>query len=326
MAEPGISVAVPVYNVAAYLDHCVESALAQAYPKLEVLLVDDGSTDGSGALCDAWAARDARVRVVHQANRGLSEARNTLIERAAGELLMFLDGDDYLAPGIVERMYRAKAEHGAQLACCLIRRVRDGEGDAPLPGEPRAERLSREQALERMLRQSGITNSACAKLYDRALFSGVRYPAGELFEDLATTYRVMSRIERAALVRIEGYCYRARGGSIQRSPFSAAKRAELRFAREQKAYLDARFPQLEAATSDRLVSCCFHELFSMGEDEDFPGERAELIREIRARRLRMILGRGTSPKTRLGCLASYLGMNRARRIYERLGMRGRLLG
>ena len=123
MAEPAkalVSVIVPVYNVEAYMDRCVSSLCGQSYDKIEIVLVDDGSTDSSGAKCDAWAAKDSRIRVIHKENGGLSDARNVGIAASSGEYIAFIDGDDYVAPTYCEKLYEALLRNDADMALCNL--------------------------------------------------------------------------------------------------------------------------------------------------------------------------------------------------------------
>ena len=116
---PLISVVVPVYRVEKYLDHCIQSIAAQTYPNLEILLVDDGSPDGSGAICDRWAEKDSRIRVFHKQNAGAGAARNTALDAAAGELIAFVDSDDYLQPNMYAHLYGLMKD-GVDIAECVI--------------------------------------------------------------------------------------------------------------------------------------------------------------------------------------------------------------
>jgi glycosyltransferase involved in cell wall biosynthesis len=162
-----ISVIIPVYKVEAYLTVCVESVLAQTYEQLEIILVDDGSPDNCPKICDEFAARDSRIRVIHKENGGLSSARNAGIDAARGEYLAFLDSDDLWTPVFLERLCRAAQETGADFAVCLFRRFR---GDPPkeLPEPVAAEVLTRREAFECLF---GVRNEnmvvAPNKLYRR---------------------------------------------------------------------------------------------------------------------------------------------------------------
>lgn len=325
--ESLVSVIVPIYNIEQYLERCVDSIVKQTYKNLEIVLVDDGSTDKSGQLCDMYASQDSRIKVIHKKNGGLSEARNAAIEVVKGELLTFVDGDDFLTSTAIESMVRTKEKTGAQIVCCLYKLVYEGH---PLTfdeayTEDKISVYTRIEALEKMLRRSEFGDSACAKLYNRELFKDVRYPNGELFEDIGTTYKLFATSKTVALVRIDGYGYFVRSGSIQQSGFSKAKMAELRFAKEQKQYLDARFSELENATTDRLVSSCFHILFSVIGQEQFEAVQKEVEKIIRDNRKMLVLAKKTSKKTRYGCLLSYLGFSAEVCIYRILGIRGKMM-
>lgn len=210
-----ITVVIPVYNVLPYLEQCVESVLRQTYPELEVLLVDDGSTDGSGQLCDQCAGKDARVRVIHQRNQGLGAARNTGIRQANGELLLFVDSDDWIYPTMVEELYQILTVYQAQMAICdaevvtednrVIQRM---ESDLP-PGEPICL-----QSLPQLMLAPHV---AWNKLYRKELFfqNGCFYPAREWYEDFRVTTKLYTNARRVVYLNRPLYCYRKRCGSIQ---------------------------------------------------------------------------------------------------------------
>ena len=151
---PTISVVVPVYKVEPYLDRCVESILAQTVTDLEIILVDDGSPDSCPAMCDAWAAREPRIRVIHKPNGGLSSARNAGVDAARGAYIGFVDSDDYILPDMYRRLLAAIREHDAELAICGYAYVDQESGavDAVETGKSplKDEVLSREQAYEKI--------------------------------------------------------------------------------------------------------------------------------------------------------------------------------
>lgn len=322
-----ISVVVPVYNIEKYIKRCVDSIISQTYSELEIILVNDGSTDMSGQICDEYAVSDARIKVIHKENGGLSDARNVAIDIAKGELITFVDGDDFLTSTAIDSMYRAKEMSGARIVCCLLKQVIEGKHTvfADAYDENKVSVYSCSDALEKILRQSEVTVSAWGKLYDTDLFTGIRYPKGELYEDLATTYKLFAAAKTVAVTRIEGYGYFVRSGSIQQSDFSKSKMVELRFAMEQKEYIDKRFPELELATTDRLVSACFHILFSVIGKKEFDGERKEVEQIIRENRHKLLRSKKTSKKTRYGCLLSYLGFRVEYQIYNMLRVRGKMI-
>lgn len=331
--QPLISVIVPVYNIEKYIGRCIESIVNQTYKNLEILLVDDGSEDNSGKICDDYAKRDARTKVIHKQNAGVSDARNAAIDVAQGELLAFVDGDDLLTPNCVESLWRAKELTGAQIACCLVRRFRgDVPPDYPVEfySDEKVSLYPKVTALEKMLRKSDFNVSAGGKLYEKALFENIHYPNGVWFEDVATTYKLFVKTNAVAFVRTAGYIYRVRPGSQQHQKFTKQMVNELRFAKEQKQYLDGKFPELKSATADCLVSSCFHMLFGIYGNKDgkteFAAECKEAERIIREHRAELIKDKRTSKKTRFGCLLSYLGFNFTYGVYKLLGVRGRPIG
>ena len=215
--QPGLlSIIVPVYNVAAYLDACVQSLVGQAYRQLEIILIDDGSTDACPAMCDAWAARDGRIRVIHSANHGVSHARNLGLDAARGEYIGFCDADDWVEADYYARMVETMRQTGAEVVEGGYIRD-DGERTfmklVPAP----ARVYSREEAFGVMF--SYRTPKAfwwelCDKLFAHRVLAGLR-----LAEDIATsedmllTGQIMLRVEHLAIVPLYGYHYRVRPGS-----------------------------------------------------------------------------------------------------------------
>ena len=179
MAEPTISIIVPVYKTEAYLEKCVDSILAQTFRDFELLLIDDGSPDNCPALCEEAAARDPRIRVIHQKNAGLSAARNTGMEAARGEWIGFVDSDDSIAPEMYETLLTYARRDGAQIAVCDYLLVT--EAGEPLPSPYRLEEdkvLDRVGALEQMNR--GHFKVAWNRLYRRELFETGHFPGGKI--------------------------------------------------------------------------------------------------------------------------------------------------
>ncbi len=193
--DPLISVIVPVFNVYRYLRQSLESVLGQTYGNLQVLVVDDGSTDGGGVICDECAARDGRVTVHHTDNRGLSEARNLGLARATGEYVAFLDSDDWLEERAYETLVGEALATGADVvACRFFQEYANGTGESGGPLERRV--IEGGEILRTYLTGNGIdyvSHDAWNKLYRADLFDGVRYPTGMIFEDIATTYKLLRR-------------------------------------------------------------------------------------------------------------------------------------
>ena len=198
--QPLITVIVPIYKVETYLRKCVDSVIAQTYRDLEIILVDDGSPDGCGRICDEYAARDERIRVIHKENGGLSSARNAALDVCRGEYISFIDSDDFVSPYFIEILYRGIAQTGSEIAS--VRRgvsfYDESEGSVRLAGSAEDYTLAVTDAREaiRLIMYQRLPNGAPWRLYKREIWDGLRFPTGWLFEDAATTHRAFMRAEK----------------------------------------------------------------------------------------------------------------------------------
>ena len=208
-----LSIIVPVYKVENYLQKCIDSILAQTFTDFELILVDDGSPDGCSALCDAAAAKDARVRVIHQKNGGLSAARNAGLDVARGAWIGFVDSDDYIAPEMYEKMYRAVQSTGADLALCDYAKV----DEAGVPCVQTHVAVPQKSLTGRELLQKAYWTTvqiAWNKLYRRTIFAQLRYPVGKLNEDFFVIPEICLNTQKAVVVPDVLYYYVQRGDSI----------------------------------------------------------------------------------------------------------------
>ncbi len=216
--SPLISVIVPVYNVEKYLKKCIDSIINQTYSKLEIILVDDGSTDNCPEICDEYSKRDERIIVLHKKNGGLSDSRNVGIDKANGEYLCFVDSDDYIALDMIEKLYIALYENAADLSICNFKYVsEDGSrkfNNANLPIHD--EVLSGKDILLNKLfeNKSWYWVVAWNKLYKRNLFQEVRYPVGKIHEDEFVIHKLLSNCRKVACISEMLYFYMQRNGSI----------------------------------------------------------------------------------------------------------------
>ena len=213
-----VSVIIPVYNVRPYLSEALDSVLNQTYKHLEIIIIDDGSTDGSGEICDEYSERDDRVIVIHQENRGLSAARNAGLDVMKGDLVAFLDPDDAYAALFVETMLSAMMKENVDLVMCRYT-VHDSSGHLSYPGNGKIEHLLRpglydRTASLRALVDSTLNVSAWNKLYRRDLWTGLRFPEGHVYEDVDTTYRIFDRCQSLRCLNQPLYMHRRRAGSI----------------------------------------------------------------------------------------------------------------
>lgn len=212
-----ISVIVPVYNVEKYLERCVKSIAAQTYKDLEILLIDDGSTDKSGKMCDDFQQTDSRIKAFHKQNGGLSDARNYGIEHSAGEFISFVDSDDYIDEKMLETLHRLITENDADLAVCSAMDVFEGK-EVTQVKEIKEFNLNKVESYKYMLRGDGIP-SACNKLYKRQTVGDVRFPVGKLYEDGFFTPQILKKVEKTAVTSKPMYYYFRRADSITTKPF-----------------------------------------------------------------------------------------------------------
>ena len=214
---PQISVIVPVYKVERYLSACLDSILAQTFTDFELILVDDGSPDRCGAICDEYASRDARIRVIHQENGGLSAARNAGMDISRGEYISFVDSDDYVSPVYLEILHRVILMTGASVSVCRYRAFSDGQVPIERKNESEKEPViftGHEATIKLYNGNSIIPVNAWGKLYQRSLVQDMRFPVGRLHEDQAFVPIVFYRSKLVAAVEDKLYYYRDREDSI----------------------------------------------------------------------------------------------------------------
>lgn len=217
MDKPLISVIVPVYNVEKYLHRCIDSLLGQTYPNLEIVLVDDGSPDHCGKICDEYAKKNKNIKVLHQKNQGLSAARNNGVKISSGEYISFVDSDDFMPMNSISHLYEALKKDQASLAVGNMMFVFEGDMVDELQvnaGELRTACYNTEEALWRMCYGKGFGVSSWAKLYSRNLVVENPYPVGMLYEDLALTYKIVAQCEKVVELKEIVYFYFQRENSI----------------------------------------------------------------------------------------------------------------
>ncbi len=260
-----ISVIVPIYKVENYLERCVNSIRNQTHKNLEILLVDDGSPDRCGEMCDSYAKEDTRITVIHKENGGLSDARNVGIEASTGEYLAFVDSDDWLDPDMLELLYKMAKKHGADIAECSWRNIYK---DCIIEETScTAEQIVGDNvvALAGMLDWKYFKPIACNKLYHKSVIGNVRFPKGKIHEDEFTVYKYVYAAKKIAYIDVSRYNYdRSRTDSITGTEFKAqnlvvceAFRERIDFFREHK--LDALEEKMNNAyfwvLFDRLDKC-----------------------------------------------------------------------
>ena len=273
MREPVISVIVPVYKVEPYLDRCIQSIVNQTYKNLEIILVDDGSPDICPAMCDAWAAKDGRIKVIHKENGGLSDARNAGIAVSTGELIGFVDSDDWIETNMYELLYWHIVNEQSDIAACGVEMCwDDGTPSRPLTKTGNCI-LNRQEAMTAIIRESWLKQPVWYKLYKAELVRDIPFPFGKYHEDVFWSYQAVARAKQVSVFDVPCYHYTQRSGSIMGDGYSIKRLNTLEAKRLRLKFVTDNFPELiDAAKIDLLFSCIYAMqmslLFLLGSDLD----------------------------------------------------------
>lgn len=251
-----ITVIIPVYNVERFLDRCIDSVIGQSYRDLEIILVDDGSTDRSGIMCDKWAKKDKRIKVIHQTNAGLSGARNSGIDIAAGRYISFIDSDDYILPEYFEYLLKLITDYNADMSVCQLVDVDEKDNviqTHSIEGEYLLE--DTEKCMNDFFNAKAIDTTAWRKLYKSELFleTNIRYPIGFYHEDVFTTYKIIDHCNKIIVGNRALYAYRKRSGSIVNSSFSRKHLDGVYGKIEIFNYIIEKYPQLSERAACGII-------------------------------------------------------------------------
>ena len=238
-----ISVIVPIYKVEKYLKKCIESIQKQTYKNLEIILVDDGSPDKCGEICDEYAENDSRIIVIHKKNGGLSSARNAGIEIAKGDYIGFVDSDDYIEPYMYEKLLDAIEQNNSKLSVCAINYVFENGKKICKSKSSENRNFDFFEAIKEMNTYELFDMGAWSKLYKKDLFDDIRFPENKLSEDFFIMYKIFDKAQRISYVGIPCYNYLQRSESITKS--KKINKDFVEAAYEQMLYLDNKYPQLK---------------------------------------------------------------------------------
>lgn len=238
-----ISVIVPIYNVEKYLNRCIESIVNQTYRDLEIILVDDGSTDHCGEMCDDWVRKDERIKIIHKENGGLSDARNAGMKIANGNYIAFVDSDDWIDLFMYEHMMRIMNANQSEIVSCGFRKVQKKElGNEP--SEIQWKQYDAESALKAMITEKGLNQVVWNKLYERSIIDGIWFEKGKCNEDEFWSYQVIGRAKRITAIKNVYYNYFQREDSIINEIYSLKRLDGLEGKENRQKYIDRYYPRL----------------------------------------------------------------------------------
>lgn len=254
-----ISVIIPVYRVEQFLDKCINSVICQTYDNLEIILVDDGSPDQSGVICDEWAKKESRIKVIHKENGGLSDARNAGVKIAIGEYIAFVDGDDWIAPDMFE-ILKAQLQGNAccDIAVCGVKKVYTEDEVTEAEDEKKVTLLSGQVALEQLI-NGQISQVVWNKLYRKSIIENIYFEVGKYHEDEFWSYQVIGKARKVSLTEHIGYYYRQRQGSIMDEAYSVRRLDVIEAKCRRQVYLEKNYPKLiSCGKMNLLFACLYH--------------------------------------------------------------------
>lgn len=314
--NPLITIVIPIYNVENYLHKCVDSVINQTYTNLEIILVDDGSPDKCGEICDEYEKIDSRIKVIHKSNGGLSDARNAGIDIASGKYISFIDSDDYVDQDYIEFLYNQILKYGTNISICSHRVLYD-TGKIIEKETNEISVLDSKKVLERILYDEGIDLSACAKLYDINLFSDIRYPKGRLYEDSATTYLLIDKCDKIVIASNSKYNYIIRRSSITNNKFTTKKMDLITSTEEMSDYIVKKYPDLKSAGERRVMYSYLSTLSQLANDkESHPNEEKKIMTYINANRWSILRDKRVPKRDKLALLTTVGGYASYRVIWK----------
>lgn len=252
MEQPTVSIIVPVYKVEDYLEDCLDSILRQTVQNVQIILVDDGSPDSCGAICDVYGAKDGRIQVIHQTNGGVAAARNAGLAAAAGDWIVWVDSDDWIDPDMLA--YLLENALASQADVCICGRYEERPGSTGFFGFSEKTVLDQKAAIKALLESRVLDDALYDKLWKRTLFDGIRFPEGKTYEDLATVYRLLGKAERVLCLPEPKYHYRHRGGSIMGDTSLPNRVNHYLFAQQRYADLIGEFPEFQDLLEERCLA------------------------------------------------------------------------
>lgn len=304
-----VSVIVPVYNVEECVNRCVDSLLEQSYLNVEIVLVDDGSTDNSGLICDEYAKKDKRVKVIHQDNGGLSAARNAGIEISSGDYLSFVDGDDYVSNDFISFLMNLLSKNGGDVAQCghfiqysEKRKVEKNSNHETIV-------LNRVRAIESLCYNGRYDVTAWNKLYKKSVFNNVSFPVGRLYEDTATSYHLAENADRFVVSMEPKYYYVQRYNSIANGRnFNNNKYQFIEVGDEMAFYVEKNYPSLYQGANAKKCFVRLSTLSQLVNTHHYDKARIKSMRKVIVRlSLGLIMDSKVSKRDKLGVVAICLG-------------------
>ena len=315
-----ISVIVPVYNVEQYLERCVDSIINQTYTNLEIILVNDGSTDNSGKLCDELAKKDERIRVIHKENGGLSDARNRGIDESESDLVGFIDSDDYIDSDMYEVLLKNLNDTDADLSMCALYDVYNNTPEAQVTNKE-TWKLSSEQAIRMVMEAKILSVTAVNKLYRKSLFTDLKFEVGKIAEDAFIMIKLLDKCEKIVATNEKKYYYVHRENSITTQKFSTKFLNVIEAYEQNSNIILEKYPKLKDVAQTRMNWAYFYVLDRLLLDDNYNDKELEnkLISYLKNHRKDILNDPLFTKGRKIGFIALLLNRNLYRKLIEKRG-------
>lgn len=310
-----ISVIVPVYNVEKYLDECVQSIMNQTYTDFELILVDDGSTDKSGNMCDEYAQKASRVRVIHKKNGGPSEARNMAAIQAKGEYITFIDSDDYVTEFYLSKLINALDDYNADISAVLMTKVEEGQENVEKRHNSYIIQLNGNEALLNVLYQKDLDTTPCGMLFRKSIVLDNPFPVGRFHEDDFTMYKYFENARNVVIVKSIEYFYVQHDSSIMHKQSHKILIDEVEASENlEKYFANSEIDKIKAAKSKKFSNYCQILL----KNSNLENEDQELYRKIvtflKNERKTIVFDKNTRMKNKVAALLLCFGIKTFRSV------------
>lgn len=272
-----ISLIIPVYKVEKYLEKCIQSVINQTYENLQIILVDDGSPDNCGKICDEYAKKDHRIEVIHKSNGGLSDARNKGLEIAKGEYIGFVDSDDYIEADMYEVLYNLLKQYNADVSICNFYTVSQGKISIK-NADNGINEYNRIEILKEILLDKNIQSYAWNKLYKKELFDEIKYPIGKKYEDIGTTFYLLEKCNKVVVTGKSEYYYINRQDSIVNNVTESTITDYIELIMQRYDYIEKNIKELSSYNKDylkRILKTAEKDIKSLNEVGDYTKKKYE---------------------------------------------------
>lgn len=306
MDKPLISVVIPVFNVENYISKCLKSVVNQTYKNIEIIIINDGSTDDSRKVCKSFVGLDSRFKLFDKTNGGLSDARNYGVSKSNGEFITFLDSDDYIDKDYVEYLYTLLEKNNVKMSICQHRTI-FSNGRVEDHTYHGIEKVGSEEVLRRLLYSNEIDTSTWAKLYERKLFEDIIFPVGKTYEDIATTYKLIIKAKYVAVGRKEKYNYVYRSQSIVNKNFNLNKLDLIEMTNNMGNDVINEFPSLAKGVTRRKVYAEMSTLNQFNGVKKYPKIRKNIIEQIRSNGYKVLSDANSPLRDKVAIILLYLG-------------------